>query len=97
MPDGYTGSWGNKDPSAKKDYDLDWSSFLGTATISNSDWTIVQGSVEMILDENDFSDIQTKVVLQGGTANETCLIRNTVTCSDGRRDSCTMRLDVRTQ
>lgn len=82
-----------KDPEEIRDYGIDWSDDLSGLTITASVWTIVEGTV--VMDSDSFADTSTTVRLSGGTLNETCLLLNHVTLSDGQQIEQTCKLKVR--
>lgn len=46
--------WPNKDPDEQLDYSIDWSRFLGTATISSVEWFVNDASgVKTAIDNGD--------------------------------------------
>lgn len=82
----------SKDPDAKLDYAIDWSSWLAAGeTITASAWTVATGITEVI---SSFNDTTTKIWLSGGTAGTTYTIANTITTSDGRIDERTFDVIV---
>jgi len=71
----------SKDPAAVLDYDLDWSAWLGTDTISVSDWTVDSGLTSGA--QSNTGAVAT-IWLQGGKAGETYNLKNTITTKGGR-------------
>lgn len=73
-----------KDPDAKLDYSLDWSTYLETGeTISTSTWEVAAGITKV-------SDVKsgtlTTIWLSGGTEGERYQLRNLIVTSAGRQD-----------
>jgi hypothetical protein len=77
--DGY---WApDKDPDAVLDYTIDWGEWLGTDTITASEWTVPDG-----LTGGATSKTSTTVTiwLSGGQAGRTYTIHNRITTAAGR-------------
>lgn len=82
-----------KDPNARLDYAVDWSSWLSDGeTISDSDWTVPAGIVE---DDTDVTTTKATVWLTGGTAGQSYAVTNRITTSDGRIDDRSIQIVVR--
>jgi TRAP-type uncharacterized transport system substrate-binding protein len=76
-----------KDPSAKLDYAVDWSSWLEAGeTISDSEWTVEEGLTEEVSPAPSEADGITTIWLSGGTAGVYYTVTNTITTSVGRID-----------
>lgn len=94
MPLGYEGTWGNKDPDAKRWFGIDWSDSLDTGVvISDATWTIAQGHV--VKEDEETGQSGVRIELSGGVDGEVCLVNCHISMSDGTFDDCTMRLDIR--
>lgn len=74
-----------KDPNAVLDYTFNWSSWLGSDTISTSAWT-VQSGITRDSDSIVSGNKQTKIWLRGGTAGQAYTITNSITTAGGRTD-----------
>ncbi|MGD9099824.1 MAG: hypothetical protein PVF45_05035 [Anaerolineae bacterium] len=72
-----------KDPDAKLDYVIDWSSWLGSDTIQTSAWTVASGLTE---ESNSKTDTTATVWLSGGTAGKTYRVTNHIVTVGGRED-----------
>jgi hypothetical protein len=72
-----------KDPNANLDYQIDWSSWLGSDTISSSAWTVQSGLTK---GSDSKTDTTTTVWLSGGTAGQTYRVTNRVVTAGGRTD-----------
>lgn len=70
-----------KDPNAVLDYTVDWEDWLGSDTISSSDWIVSDG-----ITEDSASDTNTTATiwLSGGTAGRTYTITNRIVTAGGR-------------
>lgn len=81
-----------KDPNAVLDYEIDWSTWLGTDTISSSSWTVDAG----ITEDSDTSTTTTSTVwLSGGTAGKTYTVTNRIATAAGRTDDRSIEIIVR--
>jgi len=80
-----------KDPNAVLDYAIDWSSWLGTDTISTSAWTVASG-----ITKTGESKTSTKATiwLSGGTAGVTYELTNRIVTTAGRTDDRTIGIVV---
>lgn len=88
-------AWDAKDPQAVRDYGVDWSRDLGTATISTSTWTVIAGTVTVVTSSR--TTTTTTVRLAGGADGETAEVLNHIILNDGQEDEKTCRLKVRSQ
>ena len=79
----------NKDPDAKLDYQIDWSTWLGTDTISTSSWAVDTGLTKV--SESNTTTTAT-VWLSGGTLNQEYSAINTVVTAAGRTDQRTITI-----
>jgi hypothetical protein len=72
-----------KDPSAKKDYMLDWAAWLGDDTITTSTWTVPTGITK---DSDTKTATTTTVWLSGGVLNAEYIITNLIETVGGRKE-----------
>jgi hypothetical protein len=82
-----------KDPNATLDYQIDWSDWLGTDTISSSDWTVPTGITEAT---HTNTTTTSTIWLSGGTAGNTyeCINRIVTADSPARTDDRTIYIIV---
>lgn len=73
-----------KDPDAVLDYQIDWSDWLGSDTISTSDWTVATG---LTGDSDSNTDTTATIWLSGGTAGATYSVTNEIVTNGGRTDN----------
>lgn len=73
-----------KDPDAIKDYKLDWTLWLDGDTISDSEWAVTGGDIE--IDSDESTTVQTVAWVSGGTAGTRGQITNHITTAGGRED-----------
>ena len=76
-----------KDPSAIKDYTIDWGPYLasnGSDTIATSTWSVPAGLTEPNADTNDTTTAT--VWLGSGTLGERYTVTNEITTAGGRTD-----------
>lgn len=81
-----------KDPDAVLDYQIDWSAWLDSDTITTSEWIVPDGIVK---DSDSHTDTAATIWLSGGTLNTTYLVTNRITTAAGRTDDRTIRITVR--
>jgi hypothetical protein len=74
-----------KDPSAKKDYMLDWSAWLGSDTITTSTWTVLPTGITK--DSDSKTATTTTVWLSGGVIDAEYRITNLIETVGGRKES----------
>ena len=81
-----------KDPNAVLDYQLDWTPWLATDTITASVWTLPSG-----LTQQSASNTTTTATiwLSGGTAGVKYPVTNRVTTAGGRVDDRTITISVK--
>lgn len=80
-----------KDPSAVLDYVIDWSSWLGSDTISTSTWTVPTG----ITKNSDTKTNTTATIwLSGGTADVEYVLTNRIVTAGGRTDDRSIKIAV---
>ena len=72
-----------KDPDAVLDYEIDWSTWLGTDTINNSSWTTGTG---ITIDSDTNTTTAAKVWLSGGTAGIRYTLTNSIVTAAGREE-----------
>ena len=87
MPSTFT-----KDPDATLDYQIDWSSWLGSDTISTSTWTVPSGITK---DSDTASTTTTTIWVSGGTAGTSYELVNRIVTAAGRTDDRTIQINVR--
>jgi hypothetical protein len=78
--------WPAKDPGATKDYDLDWSQWLGSDTIATSTWSALPAGSALTMSNPSFVSPITKVWLSGGTLGQTYVLENTITTAAGETE-----------
>jgi len=78
-----------KDPDSVLDYAIDWSAWLDTDTITDSDWTATDG---ITVDSNTFTDTVSTVWLSGGTAGDTYTVTCHITTAAGRQDARSIKI-----
>jgi len=83
-----------KDPGARKDYQVDWSAWLGDDTISAVTWTVPNGLTNYATSN---TDTVATIWLSGGTANTDYEVVCQITTTGGRIDQRTFKLQVREQ
>lgn len=90
--------WPYKDPEEKLDYGFDWASkrLEDGETIITSTWEVEEGTVEMAASPApSVSSGVTKVWLEGGTLDETCIITNHIVTSVGRERDWSAKLKIK--
>jgi len=87
MPSTFT-----KDPDATLDYQIDWSDWLDSDTISTSTWTVPSGITK---DSDTASTTATTIWLSGGTAGESYELVNQIVTAAGRTDDRTITVIVK--
>jgi hypothetical protein len=80
-----------KDPDAVLDYQIDWSSWLDSDTISTSDWTVPSGLTE---DSASNTTTTATIWLSGGTEGETYTVINEIVTAGGRTDNRSIYIRV---
>lgn len=81
-----------KDPSAVLDYQIDWSDWLGSDTISTSSWDVQDGITE---ESDEKTTTTTTIWLSGGTAGSDYKLVNQIVTAEGRTDERTITILVR--
>lgn len=81
-----------KDPSARLDYQIDWSAWLDTDTIATSEWTVPTGLTKY---SDSFTANSAIVWIEGGTAGEEYPVTNQITTTGGRIDQRSIKIVVR--
>ena len=81
-----------KDPDAVKDYSIDWSAWLGSDTISTSEWTVPSGITK---DSDSNTTTVTTIWLSGGTAGTDYELVNRIVTAAGRTEDKTVIVRVR--
>lgn len=80
------------DPDAVLDYEIDWSAWLGTDTISSSTWTVPSGLTE---DSSTNTTTTATIWLSGGTAGTRYEVTNHIVTAGGREEDRTIQIVVR--
>ena len=80
-----------KSPAALLDYQIDWSSWLGTDTITSSEWSAPDA---LTVESSTNSTTAATIWLSGGTAGHDYLVSNTITTAGGRTDKRSFKLSV---
>lgn len=80
-----------KTPTDVLDYSVDWSSWLGTDTITSSSWS-VPAALTVVLSTS--TSTATTVFLTAGANGVTYLINNTITTTGGRTVTRSFQLSV---
>jgi hypothetical protein len=87
-----------KDPAAKLDYGVDWSSLLAEGvTIETSTWATeagTDGAAALTLSDSDHDDATTVVWVEGGDDGVEYDLTNEVVLSNGAVDQRTIRINV---
>ena len=83
-----------KDPDARKDYAIDWSAWLGDATIVDSTWIVPSGLTHDAA-EDEFSATVALLWLSGGTKGQRYIVTNRVTASDGSIEDQSIEILIR--
>jgi len=81
-----------KDPDAVLDYQIDWSTWLDSDTISVSTWTVPAGITK---DSDTNTTTTTTIWLSDGTHDENYEIVNHITTAAGREDDRTITIACR--
>jgi len=81
----------DKGPDAVKDYGIDWSSWLGTDTISTSTWAVPTGITK---DSDSETTTETTIWLSGGTAGVNYELTNSIVTAAGREEDQTIVVRV---
>jgi len=81
-----------KDPDAVKDYQIDWSTWLGTDTIATSTWTVPAGITKA---SDTKTDTTTTAWLTGGTLGTDYSLVNRITTTGLRTEDQTIVIKVR--
>ena len=90
-------SWSTpKDPDEVLDYQIDWSTLLGTDTIITSTWVFADAQDNaLVMDSNTHTTTTATVWLSAGTAGTTYQLTNRITTLGGRTRDQTMKLKVK--
>jgi hypothetical protein len=84
--------WPTKDPDAILDYQVDWSSWLGSDVISSSTW-IVPADLTKV--SEDKTNTTATIWLSGGVEPKTYEITNRIVTLAGRQNDRTVQLPCR--
>lgn len=82
----------NKDPDARLDYRVDWTSWLDSDTIANSEWIIPTG---IVYEADTFDTTSATVWLSGGSLGSSYEVVNRITTAAGRIDDRTITIIIR--
>lgn len=85
-------SWDPKDTADVADYAIEWSTFLGTDTISTSAWTVPSGS-GLVVDSSTNTTTRATVWLSAGNAG-VYQVANRITTAGGRTYERSVQLTV---
>ena len=83
-----------KDPDAKLNYGFDWGDWLGSDTIQQSNWEVVEGTITTSSEAVDSTNRKTEIWLEGGTKGATVQIRNRITTVGGLKDDRTLEIRI---
>jgi hypothetical protein len=83
-----------KDPAALKDYEQDWTDWLGDDTIATSTWIIPTG-ITKTLDTITPDNLKTIIWLSGGSMRNDYECYNTITTAGGRTDRAMIKIQIR--
>jgi hypothetical protein len=81
-----------KDPDAILDYSVDWTSWLGSDTISSVVWTVATGLTQVLTSNTGYV---ATIWLSGGTDGQSYDIICRITTAGGRTDDRTFTIVVR--
>jgi hypothetical protein len=84
-----------KDPAAKLDYGFDWAAWLGTDTITASEWSVAPAGP--VLSGETFDANSTSVFMAGGTVGNSYTLSNKITTAAGRIDERSIKIKVKDQ
>jgi hypothetical protein len=84
-----------KDPDAVLDYKIDWSAWLDTDTITDSQW--LSEDEALVIDSEEFNDTETVVWLSGGEIRKRHLVTNRITTAGGRTNDRSIRIAIKEQ
>ncbi len=75
------------------DYKVDWSTWLGTDTITSSSWTIPAPLVTVL---SQYTTTSTTVFVTGGSDGITYLVSNTINTTGGRTVTRSFQISITT-
>ena len=81
-----------KDPEAVLDYEIDWTDWLNSDTISASTWTVPTGLTK---DSDSQTTTHAKIWLSSGTEGQTYAVENKIVTTGLRTDERTIYIEVR--
>lgn len=81
-----------KDPDAVLDYQVDWSAWLGTDTITASTWTLDTGITKTL---DTHTTTAATIWLSGGTDGTNYSVSNRIVTAGGRTNDRTLTILVR--
>ena len=85
----------NKDPEAVLDYQIDWTLWLDSDTITASEWSSSNSNI--VIDSDVFSTVKATVWLSGGVLSESGIITNHITTTAGREDDRSIKIKIKTK
>lgn len=83
-----------KDPDEVLDYQIDWSSWLGSDTIATSVWSVPSGITQ---DSETETTTTSTIWLSGGTEGEVYELRNRIVTNAGRTADRTIKVEIRSR
>jgi hypothetical protein len=83
-----------KDPSAVKDYTVDWSTYLGADTILTASWVVPSA---ITATSPTKTSTTATVWISGGVAGDTYQVTSRVTTAGGRQDDRSFLLTIQEQ
>lgn len=86
-----TSSW-TKDPAARLDYEIDWTTWLDGDTLTASTWVSDSG---LTVASSSYDDSKATVWLTGGTLGTRYKVTNHITTAQGRIDERTLTITIR--
>ena len=80
-----------KDPDEVVNFGIDWADYLGSDTITGSNWTVPAGIAQV---SASFTDTQATVKLSGGTVGSIYRISNRISTSAGETVDQSIDIEV---
>lgn len=87
-------AWGAKDPDETSQRQLNWTTWLRGDRITFSNWTIIRPDSSLIVQEQQFSNTATTVLLAGGRADRTYYLTNHIRTASGRIEDATVSIRI---
>jgi hypothetical protein len=88
-------SWPSKDPDEVLDYSIDWSQRLDDDTITDSDWSISEGTGTLEIDSVSSGSQTSTVWLSAGSDGDRYTLVNRITTAAGRTMDQSVRIRIR--